>query len=65
MLELSQLQPVSGILFICETPERLRGLENVTSSFIHKAANSEYQFGVNCHFNVLLADKKLFVLANS
>lgn len=45
---------MGGILSICETPEQLPGLENVTGAHIHKAVSSKrvkYQFRVNHPFN--------------
>lgn len=34
--------PLSGILSVCEIPEWLRGLENVTKAFILNAVSSKW-----------------------
>lgn len=46
-------RPLGGLLSICETPGRLRGLENVTCASTHRMVSSkwvEYRIWVNYPF---------------
>lgn len=47
-------RPLGGILSVCKTPGRLRGIENVTGAYINIVVSSKwvkYTFWVNYPFN--------------
>lgn len=60
----STVPALGGTVSLCETPERLRGFQNVTRAFIHIAVTSEWLSWVNYTFKEKKKKNKELFLPN-